>query len=415
MYNIFKRTIFTKSTSITNYKVLLVSLFIILPIADAINGFLVVKGVISEAGIASPSQLGRLFVSVLLVYLLTIKKLGVLPAFLFLYFLSVEVVSGLYHNNSYGFTYGVVSAYKLGYLILVTIVLNHYTKTEKGMKQLALYLKYNIFIIALLLYFSIFTGIGNSTYGHGFGTKSFFASGNGLGLYLGVGVLILIGFKRYNLLSINNSSLFFLALSIAFIGSKTALVLCLVNIIFMVSLSKYRMLFIILFSLLMITFLPQIIESFNVIFDVIIKRLNSSDNILLYLASGRLDYVLDAFSTFFKTEPSVYRYFFGMGAFTSFQNPYSVVKFDTLETDVFDLLFMYGLLASAFFVFVNVFILLKLRKYKIFFFGMLLLTLHSAIAGHVLFNGMSSITFALFICISNFLASSVGSYDKKHS
>lgn len=379
------------------------SVFILLPFFDAINGFLVVKGVIASAGIASPSQLGRLLVSILLVYILTVKKLSIWPVFLFLYLLIVEVCSGLHHQSQYGFSYGVISAYKLGYLMLLTLVLKHYAKTIEGFSQLTVYIKYNLIIISSMLYFSTLTGIGNSTYGFGFGTKSFFASGNGLGLYLGVGTLILIGFKHYKLMTINQKTILFLVFSIALIGSKTALVLCAINLMCLILISKYRLHFVALFSLFVMFFLPQFIEMFSLVFDVILKRLANSDNILIYLGSGRIDYVTDAFTTFFQVDPTPFRYFFGMGAYTSFQNPLFVKEFDTLETDLFDLFFMYGLIAVAVFMFMISIVLFNLRKYKIFFLGMLLLSLHSIIAGHVLFNGMSSVAFALFISISSFL------------
>lgn len=385
-------------------ELLLLSVFVLLPFFDAINGFLVVKGVIASAGIASPSQLGRLLVSMLLVYLLAVKKLSVLPMLIFMYLLVVEVFSGLVHQSQYGFSYGVISAYKLGYLVLLTIILKHYTKTTEGFLQLTVFVKYNLIIIAALLYFSTVTGIGNSTYGFGFGTKSFFASGNGLGLYLGVGTLILVGLKHYKLMAISQRTLLFLVFSIALIGSKTALVLCVFNLICLVLLSKYRVFFITLLIVVITLFLPKLIEMFNLVFDVILKRLANTDNILLYLGSGRIDYVTNAYSVFLQSEPSPLRYLFGMGTFTSFQNPLFVKEFDTLETDLFDLFFMYGLVSVVVFVSLIGIVLFNLRKYKLFFGGMLLLSLHSIIAGHVLFNGMSSVTFALFICISSYLS-----------
>jgi hypothetical protein len=383
---------------------LLFLVFILLPFFDAINGYLVVKGIITSAGLASPSQLGRLSVSIFLVYIIAVKKLGVWPIFLFVYLFIVEVYSGLFHINQYGFTYGVISAYKLGYLILLTMVLKHYSQTKEGMTQLGTFLKYNLFIIASMLYFSTVTGIGNSTYGFGFGTKSFFASGNGLGLYLGIGTLFLIGLKEYKIVDFSNKTVLYLVISIALIGSKTALVLCIVNLVTIILLSKYRLIFIVLFSLLLTLFLPKIIESLSILFDVILKRLDNTDNIIVYLGSGRIDYVADAFEKFFLTDPNPFRLIFGMGAFTSFQNPLKVVIFDTLETDLFDLFFMYGILSVIFFLTIIGFILYRLRKFKILFIGMLLLSLHSIIAGHVLFNGMSSVCFALFICVSNYLS-----------
>jgi hypothetical protein len=206
------------------------------------------------------------------------------------YLFTVEVFSGLFHLNQYGFTYGVISAYKLGYLILLTMILIHYSKTTEGMLQLGKLVKYNLIIIASMLYFSTVTGVGNSTYAFGFGTKSFFASGNGLGLYLGVGVLFLIGLRECKLVSISYKMLFYLIFSIVLIGTKTALVLCVISLIVMVLRSKYRMLIVTLFTLLLIFYLPRIIEQFSVMFVVILKRFDVAENIFMFLGSGRIQY-----------------------------------------------------------------------------------------------------------------------------
>ncbi|MFT6586823.1 MAG: hypothetical protein ACJAUY_001750 [Cognaticolwellia sp.] len=392
--------------------ILLTFLFILLPIFDAINGYLVVQGIIESAGIASPSQLGRLLVTILLVYIILIKRLSILPVFFLIYLLIVEVFSGLYHQNQYGFTYGVLSAYKIGYLILLTITLKHYAKSPEGFQQLVVFFKYNLIIISSMLYFSIITGVGNSTYGFGFGTKSFFASGNGLGLYLGVGSLFLIGLRHYKLASFSQKTLVYIVLSIALIGSKTALVFCTFNLLCLVMLSKYRISFTVVLSLLVFALLPKIIDFFGVLFDVIIKRQANSDSLILYLGSGRIEYVIDAFNVFFSERSNPLRLLFGMGAFTSFQNPLSVQVFDTLETDLFDLLFMYGAFTVILYLTVISATLFKLRKHKVFFFGMLLLSLHSIIAGHVIFNGMSSVCFALFICVASFLSNKRTLNDK---
>ncbi len=404
---------FLKAELILTYRqVLLVCVFVLLPLFDAVNGYLVVNGIITEAGLASPSQLGRLGVSALLFYLVYKKNLGVLPLLFLSYLMIVEFVAGLNHLNQYGFTYGIVSSYKIGYLIFLTIVLSHYSRTAEGISQLGQFVKFNLIIIASLLYFSTLTGIGNSTYGFGFGTKSFFASGNGLGLYIGVGALFLIGLNTYRLIQVRIKVLLFIVLSIALIGSKTALVLCLINLICLVLLSKYKTPFLLVIAVAGVAIFPALIEVFSIVFDVILKRLDNSDNILIYLASGRFDYVSSAFVVFLQSDPSPFRMLFGMGAFSSFQNPETVLVFDTLETDLFDLLFMYGTTAVVFYLAIIFYTLYVLRQYKLLLLGMLLLSLHSIIAGHVLFNGMSSVCFALFICVSNFLKKNKEYYDK---
>ncbi|GAW96963.1 MULTISPECIES: O-antigen ligase family protein [Colwellia] len=388
------------------------SCFILLPFFDALNGYLVVNKIINTAGLFSPSQLGRLFFSMLLLYIIHKRKLGVLPLFIIFYLFFVEVVSGISHQSPYGVFYGLMYSYKIAYLILLVIVLSSYLKEPKDVWQLGQYLTYNLLIISFLLWFSTITGIGNSTYNAGFGTKSFFSSGNGLGLYLGIGCLFLLGLKHYGLFDVSTKRLLLIAFSIALIGSKTALILCLVNLMIICLLSKHRNIIIALFFILLILLLPKIISLLSIVFDVILFRLERSDNIFIYLGSGRLEYVADAFSQYLNSAPSIIRHFIGAGAFTSFQNPSDVVHFDTLETDLFDLFFMYGFLSVLYFSTLIIFVLYQLRVYKIFLLGMLLLSLHSVIAGHVLFNGMSSVCFVLFICISGYLSKTRKIHDK---
>lgn len=348
----------------------------------------------------------------LLLYIVYKRKLGLLPLIIIFYLFLVEMVSGISHQSQFGVIYGVMYSYKIAYLILLVIVLSSYLKEAKDVWKLGKYFSYNLLIIAGLLWFSTITGIGNSTYNAGFGTKSFFSSGNGLGLYIGVGCMFLIGLKHYGLFFISTKRLLLIALSTALIGSKTALILCLGNLMIISLLSKYRNIIIVLFFIILAFLLPKIISVLSIIFDVILFRLEKADNVFIYLGSGRIEYVADAFRQYLNSDPSIFRHFIGAGAFTSFQNPLDVARFDTLETDLFDLFFMYGLLSVIYFLSLIIFVLYKLRRYKIFLLSMLLLSLHSVIAGHVLFNGMSSVCFALFICISGYLSKTRKIHDK---
>jgi hypothetical protein len=152
--------------------------------------------------------------------------------------------------------------------------------------------------------------------------------------------------------------------------------------------------------------LPKIVESLSVVFDVILGRFNNSDNIVIFLSSGRTDFVINAFNEYFIYDPSSFRFLFGMGAFTSFQNPESVLVYDTLETDVFDLLFMYGLFSVLAYLWFLGYALFILRTHKILMLGLFLLILHSIMAGHVIFNGMSSVCIVLFFSMGNYLSKS---------
>jgi len=192
--------------------------------------------------------------------------------------------------------------------------------------------------------------------------------------------------------------------SIACIGSKTSFLLCFVILLFLVFFSKQKLLliFIVLFALLLTG--NFILEFIPAIFDVIISRAEHSDGVGQYIASGRGDYVKDAISVFTTQDSSIFRLPFGSGAFLSYQYPFSHVQYDTLETDVFDLLFMYGIYGLFLYFLIAMYIAYLLKSHFAMLFVFVLLMLHSAFAGHVLFNGMSSITLSMFFFIARYLS-----------
>lgn len=382
------------------HTIVLTIAFIILPLIDAVNGFFVVRGYLSEAGVASPSQLGRFLFISLLIFLSISNNLTKAPFYLVAYLVIIELVATFMHQSSYGLVYGLISSYKLFYFFIFSVIITEILRHKLGKELLSKYLFYNLVIISSLLYFSTITGIGNSTYGFGFGTKSFFASGNGLGLYLGVSSLILIALYKQKQIQISFAWLIFISVSIALIGSKTALFLCLINLFVLVLISEYKKSIFIFSFFLGVWLIPYLIDMLSVVFDVIYIRLINSDSIFSYLGSGRIQYVSDAFETYFSTESNWIRFVFGAGAFISFQNPSKVSNFDTLESDLFDLLFMYGAVSVTLIFILSILIVIKLKNNSILLFGFLLLLLHSLIAGHVIFNGMSSVAFAIFIALA---------------
>ena len=381
-------------------KTLLSILFVVLPFVDALNGFLVVNGFIPEGGVFSPSQLARMLLSLYLVVFLYNRNVSKVLYFFILYIFLVEVVASFFHLNLMAFIFGAVYSYKITYLILLYLTLNFMVNDEQDIAMLCKYIYYNLLIIAVFLFFSSVTGLGNSTYGHGFGTKSFFSSGNGLGLYLGVFTFFLIAMKHINIIKIQVYKLAFISCSIALIGSKAALLLCVLNLFLIVYLSRYRYIFLGCVLAFIYYMQNEFSEAFSLLFDVIITRFENAENIWMYLGSGRIEYIVHAYDIFMAQIPSPGRVLFGMGAFTSFQNPSLVMAFDTLETDLFDLFFMYGFLFTfLYFLFFAVGVI-GLRKHKLLLCCFTLLYLHSILAGHVLFNGMSSIPLVVLFLMS---------------
>ncbi|WP_158088302.1 O-antigen ligase family protein [Colwellia chukchiensis] len=401
-----------KEATLFEKKVVFTFLFLLLPIFDMINGFLVVGGYISAGGLASPSQLGRLIATAILLFVSYRYKLNIIWAVIVVYPLCVEVIAGFIHLNDYGFLFGVMSSYKLIYLFFMCLVLSFYCQKPADISLLAWFLKLNLLMISCSLVFSLITGLGNETYGYGFGTKGFFASGNGIGVYMGVCSLIMLGFKQYGLYqNVRSSTLVFFAIATAIIGSKTALVFSLILLFLLVWYSKYRYLAMIITIILFIWGLPKLIEVFTVVFDIVIKRYELSESLLAFLGSGRVNFVEEALDIFYGQESIVTRLIIGSGAFLSFQNPLHVSAYDTLETDIFDILFMYGIVGVTVYLLFFIRLTFLLKHYVIFLLAAVLLFIHSLVAGHVIFNGLSVFVIAILRVLGRYLSQSQTSRD----
>lgn len=377
-------------------------IFLCLPFFDMVNGFLVVRGFLPEGGLASPSQLGRLLATALLAYVAVKNKLSAMWVFVFVLCSLLEFVAAIRSGNFFGVVYGVMTAYRLAFFSLLFTVLLFFT--HQDIRGVGRFLKCNLLFIAMSIVFASVSGLGNSTYGWGFGTKGFFASGNGLGVYLGVAALTLLLMKHYGLYrDVSVLSLVIACMGMFSIGSKTAIVLALLTLFMLAWLSRFRTLLFSLLALALLYLSPYILNVTSVAFDVIIIRYKNSDSVLEYLTSARLEYVTHAFSVIESQGVGVWRWLFGGGSLLSFQNPYAQIGFDTLETDPFDILFMYGMFGLSVYVMLCVYGMTLYRGCRYFLLGWLLMVLHSVFAGHVIFNGMSVTMMALLLAIGSAL------------
>jgi hypothetical protein len=381
----------------------IIFIFLLIPLVDALNGYLLMTGGILQAGVFSPSQIARSIILMLLLglYFRKNSSLGILLVIVWL--LLVEVISAISHQNLYGLSYGVITVSKISFLIMLIYTLKTYCSDMKSMKELITFFKYTISIVSFFICFSAITGLGKSTYGQGFATKSYFASGNGLGVFLGAGISFLLGMKKEGLLRVSNVFLLFLIFSLLLVGTKTAFILASINMLILLYVSKHKVLIVPLLIVCFVYFFDYIVASLNVMFDVILMRLSLSDDFVSYVGSGRIGYILNSFVVYFDNDPGVLRMLFGMGAFVSFRDPESLILFDTLESDFFDLFFMYGALSSFVMLVMITVTLSQLKGNYILFLGFLMFSLHSLLFGHVLFNGMVSTCFALYIHTSKFL------------
>lgn len=387
--------------NINLHKVAMFYVVIVLTLFDMLNGYMVIGKIIPENGLASPSQVGRLIAIIGLLVISVYKRLNAAWIFAFIYLFLIEIYAAFLHSNEAGFFFGLVNISKLVYLSILYLVIKDYFHKDytSAVSFLGKLIKWNLLVISLSLIFSTLTGVGNSTYGYGFGTKSFFASGNGLGVYFGVMTLVSIYLKRAKLYEgISLNTLLLISLSVSLIGSKAALVFSIICVFHVIWISKYRSLGIVAIVLLCIFGSYYLVEAFNLIFDVVSKRYDNSSSLVVFLGSGRYDYVINAFSELFSQSDAVLRILFGGGAFLSFQSPSLVTGFDTLETDVFDVLFMYGVFGALFLLGMYVYILVKLMRNWILFLAAILCIFHSLLAGHVIFNGMSSLC-VIILCV----------------
>lgn len=379
-------------------------LFIIGPFVDTLNGYLISTNVIAEGGIFSPSQLFRLTTLTLSIIILGYWKFDNFRTILFVLFtiLIIEFISFFQHENFIGLLLGIIYSSKVLNLFIMYFILQesykNVTDLSNSLQKITIL---GALVTGFLLLMSYFLGIGNSTYAEGtFGFKGFFAAGNSLGLFLGTSTIFfaciqpLKTFKSY-------FNLIILFISTLLVGSKTALAALILTMIIILYKSRYRISISVFTILSGIYYYEPIHKSIRVIYDVILYRFNNSESLFRFLASNRDKYVVDAFSVFLNSDPTLIRLAFGGGVFLSFQDPSQIVVYDTLESDLFDIFFIYGFFGLMIYftlILKPILISIKSKNYS-FLIPLLFILLHSIIAGHVIFNG---ITGALLVILMFF-------------
>ena len=146
-------------------------------------------------------------------------------------------------------------------------------------------------------------------------------------------------------------------------------------------------------------FSPRILRIGSIIFDVITLRYHNSNSLWEYLFGIRLSYISNAFETYYFRGVDALTLLFGSGSYVSFQNPASASQYDTLESDIFDILFMYGLVGVFVYILMFVFGFFLFKKQTYFFVTWGCIFLHSLLAGHVILNGMSLTIIAFLLAI----------------
>ncbi|KAB1183219.1 O-antigen ligase family protein [Photobacterium damselae] len=387
-------------------KIIIIYVLIFLPICDMVNGYLVVNGILTSGGIGSPSQIGRLVAIILFsIYIfkerINIYWLGGALLLLLLF----EIHGALYLQSVIGFIFGVTNSYKIFYLITSLVVFSKIIDNRYYLIYFIKTLKINLYIVSGSIIIAFVFGIGNSTYGWGSGTKGFFSSGNSLGIYIGSLAILYLSLYRYKLMKDYEFYLFLIIpISLLFLSSKTALLLSAIILLYWLIVSRFRYLIIPLFILFISLYHNAILDKISVLFEVIISRYDNSADLFSFIASGRYGFVDNAFDIFYGSEPSILRYIIGMGSFVSYQNVDSLyVTYDTLETDFFDIFFMYGIFGVISYIGLYIYIYIYTKSNKVWVLSLSLLFMHSLIAGHVIFNGMSCVALLSIFILSKYL------------
>lgn len=391
-------------------KIFILLLFYIAPLVDSLTGYLVLSNFMSEGAGGSPSQIFRLFILVIMAFILTGNRRYFYGAAIFISYIAlVELYFSLFHQGVYGTVIGLIYGSKMGYLLMVFFTLSLLIKTNSLSPLILLkHLRNYVAITAVSLIISFLTGVGFNTYGEGtFGVKGFFPAGNGLGVFMGVGTLLSIYYWR---LSKERFSLCF-SLVILFgtliIGSKTALLLGLIGVLSIIALSGnviFTVLSMVSAFMILGFYYDELISLFSVVYDVILFRFENSDSIFSWIFSNRDIYFLDAMRVVSFDGIFIARFIIGFGAYISFRNPYDYhSSIDVLESDIADLFFMYGIIAALIyisFIVIGLYKGLVANNYFLSFCFFLLMG-HSFIAGHVIFNGMSGVLVPiLFLLLS---------------
>ena len=88
-------------------------IFLLNPFADALTGYLVGKGMMSENAAFSPSQIFRLFLTMILFVQLKYRQKFYFFLVTVFYLLIIEFASFLLHQYPPGLLNGIISSYKL--------------------------------------------------------------------------------------------------------------------------------------------------------------------------------------------------------------------------------------------------------------------------------------------------------------
>lgn len=370
---------------------LLLKLFLILsPICDLLTGICIFKLDMPEGFIGSPSQIYRLIFLFVLFFRINKRQVRIC-IILLLWMLFVESTCFFYINNPLPFISGLNYATKIVFLLLLYFFVKIVIESGTPILKILHVFLFAAFLYALGIIISAILGIGVSSYTEGtFGQKGLYASGNALGIFMGIASVLCVLKKKKTFIDICKSLI--LLLSLLLLATKTALLFFIVTVLFFISTRKIynKILLLCLFAGSIFYFWDYLTEAFLAVFDVVVFRYEISDSPLAFMLSSRDNYVIDAFTEFYNSSLWVLKLIIGGGVFMSYRAGYfEDMSFKQLEMDFFDVFFMYGLIGI--FCYIGIIFWCIRKSYNkgwVLFSLVMFFILHSALAGHILFDGV---------------------------
>lgn len=378
------------------------------PIFDLLSGILIHKLHLPEGFIGSPSQIFRLLYIFIFFLLLTGRQVKI--CLIIAIWLVLLEIFGLFISSSLqAFMSGLNYAFKILFVFLLYYSVNNSLRHGIEINRFIYALHTSATIYALGILIPTALGVGIMTYqdmeGGVFGQRGLFASGNALGIYLGMAAMFVMLKREHSVKDIIQFIIITSALLL--LGTKTALLFIVFAILVYITYSLksffIRLLLLLSCGFGIYLFRDSIISTLSIIYEVVFFRFERSDTFLSFIMSGRDVYIHDAFISFFQSPIWVFKILVGGGAFMSFRSFwYPGMFLDQLEMDLFDVLFMYGLIGLFLYCGICYYFLVKsFCLHRLLFLLTLAFVMHSVLAGHILFDGIPMISGVFLAVIIN--------------
>lgn len=405
----------------SNYRIdtLLVTILLILcPIADNINGMLLLSG--NDSDISS-------FVKIIIFLLIILTKthnVKICRKTFYKYMFFIVTISVALVHSVYLFYNGLSYEINMFIKLIYPILLFNYLYSLNDISSVRLIYRaidFYLWFYPLSLLIPSILGYGYNTYGNfGIGSKGFYYAGNEIsGIMV---VLMIVSLTRYDNAR-NKINLFNLLLNIVaafFVGTKAVFIgIVAVVILYLFKRAKSiyfigYLLGIILLIIIMCyilrrirpDFMNEIINMWNLRYTYNVKGQYSNEKVA-FMLSGRNAILKNNYLELWN-KFGIMGFIFGGGTFF-----WNVMSNNIIEMDIFDLLIDYGILATFAYIMVICDIFKKVNyKSEVYRIGlMLIIVLLSFLAGHVVFA--PSVTIVTVIALIYFEKNDIYSNDKE--